>query len=789
MKLVLLELKRIGNRRWVFLWFLFMLALGLWVSGLWLRREFQEEGCLPEEYLAVAERYDGMTVSEADAQLHTETEQWQQVASILSMYRMGILEYEEASERLSDCGYEEMDPDKIDVETVWQSLRSSQLVLRELDLLQQYDSYLMELKTGAAGLSNISFFREDIYIERTREKAMEDYAGLDVSVEVWHHNTAAREFLQNRIMDGFIFAFLLTVLLLLYTEEREKNFISLTGTALKGKNSFYFRKSAVMFVYTLVTVSVYECALLLFYLQKMGAVDWNAPIQSIVVFESCNKAYSILQTVILTVLFKSLFFFIFMLVLSVPACIITKNIYMIGIAAALTAVSVIWAKAGSLNTSQGWLTCFNPVNLLDSAELFTGYQNVRILQYPVSQRWITAGIVCGCFFMACIMGSCLYGRVSHGRTHSILSFFGKKEQDKVALKKKRERCFFHKPLFFLEMQKLLFSCRFLLPLLLIVIGFVAYFMNSSDLALSQQELFYQEYMSELNGPLTEEKEQFITEERQKFELLAELKEQALQQENQSILIDYIDKMMIKQEAFRIVEEEYIRLQEQEDVSVFLYETGYLYLFGIRQNEKSSTGILIGMLLLAIILPWFSWIEFRQGAITLVRTTEHGRLRRLFTQFGGYCVIAILIMGSVYLGDMISIFKQFGTYGLDQGLANMNGVQDITFPFSIGFYLLLIQMIRVFGIILLVLLTGAVMYLCRDYLKAALICCVFTVLPYLLFLNGFDFFNGYFLNAFLQGNELLLLIWNGETGKLIFILIQTLACLLASFKVLKREVKM
>lgn len=776
MKLSFLEFLRIGKKKWVFLWFLLLLGIGIWVSGLLLDREFEGRWCTPEEYLQAAMRYEGLKVDEIADEIRIKDEQLMQASLAATLYRSGNMDREEAAAMLAGCGYEETDPDQVDFESLSLAQQCSRLLREDMELQIQYDSYLTSLKEGTSGLSGLSFFSGDIYAARTKEKAMRDYAELDVSVNIWHHNTAAREFLQNRVMDAAAFVFLMTILLLLYTEEREKNYSSLTGTTTKGKQFFYLRKLAVLFVYTCITIIVYEAGLLIYYSSRMGRIVWDAPVQSITAFSMCSRAYSILQAVLITAASKVLFFYILMLLLSVLACLFEKTISFMGTVAVLAVLSIIWMINGSVNAALGWLTYLNPANLTDTARLFIGYQNANILQYPVSGLWIS-GIAMGASLIGGLTGGCLlYGRVYRRR---------------IVWRKKREResklRFRRMPLFFLELYKILLSYRFWIPFCLAIAGFSAYYIRSSPIMLTSTEQFYEDYMLTLNGPLTEEKEDFLAAERQRFTQLLELKEQLLQQGDQVILLSYIEPLLTAKEAFDMVEQRYARIQAPEEASVFLYETGYLYLFGIREHDSDQTGLLLHIILLSLLMPWFFWIEFKQGAAALMRTTAHGRRRRIFTQYACCYILILLMSASVYAGNMFHLFRQFGSYGLDQKLSNIAEMQSFPVSMNVGTYLFLMQLIRAFGLALALAAAMTLMYLCRDYLKTALLCCVLMIFPYLLYMNGFTFMNGYFLNAFLTGNTFLLIIQNRETGKLILIAVQTLLCLGSAAAVLKREV--
>ena len=210
--------------------------------------------------------------------------------------------------------------------------------------------------------------------------------------------------------------------------------------------------------------------------------------------------------------------------------------------------------------------------------------------------------------------------------------------------------------------------------------------------------------------------------------------------------------------------------------------------GLEENESGHIGVFLGVLILTLLLPYLSWIELGGGADGVVRTTMRGRSRVLLTQYAVYFLTAVLLFGSICAEDAAKIFGQFGSYGLAEATENISQLDGFLSGCSVGGYLVLIYTLRLLGVAFAALLIMACMYLSRDYLSTVLLCGVLLVIPNLLFMNGFSFMQGYFMNAFLQGEEFLMLFRNGEVGIVLLILLQVGLCVGASFWILRKEVK-
>lgn len=799
-RLMWLEGKRIAGKGWVLLCFFAFPVLGILVSGLVLEQSFEKQGCSVEQYLEAAESCRGKALPEAAEYLEEKAKVALEALEAWQNYRMRILSREEAAEALMSLGYGDITPEDLTFRELWEERAKYRCVLDEVCLLLQYDKRMEEIRQGGGGLSGISFFSGDDYVIRTREKARKDYAGLNVVLNLWQPNTAVREFLKNRVMDCFIFLFLIVVVFLLYVEEREKGYVALTASTKGGRGRFYVNKAGLLLGFTMFTVLIYEGMLLIWHMCRLGDVVWSAPIQSVAEFEMCSHSLCAGTAILLAVIFKGLSFYILMLALSVVACLVRKMLPFLGITAAVSLLCVVWERTANINDSFGWLTCFNPVKLADSSGLLIRYRQISVLGRPVSEL-LLAGIFMGVLALVSFAaGSIFYTKVKKGRVgiRFAKGQAGAEKEKRQCRKQSQDKeqegrvragssRLLRKSLFWAELRKILLAYGMLLPVLAVILICAAVCFYSGGKGLTQQEQFYRDYMAELNGPLTPDKEQMILQERERFRNLEAFRDELiLHGGDQALLLHYIESEMMKKSAFDLVEQQYSRVREEG--GVFLYETGYLYLLGLKENESGRTGVFLSILLMTILLPYLSWVELGGGADELVRTARGGRGRALRTQYAVYFLLAVLIFGSICAEDTAVILRQFGSYGMTQAAGNMSQFEGLLSGSSIAGCLVLIFVLRLLGTALAVLLAQALLYRCRDYLKAVLLCGILLVLPCLLFMSEISFMSGYFMNAFLQGDIFLLMISRGEIGSILSVLLQTVLCVGAALGILRKEVK-
>lgn len=777
MKLAVLEFRRVLTRKWILVWFVLLLGVGLWVSVLFTEQQFSNTGINLERYLYLTRQYAEMPVLQVREQAETQVKRLEQISALYLSFRQGQPVEGALTQSLGEAGYDANDLSSEHFIQINLDRAALRRISQEAEIAAGYRDWLLRIQQGTSGLSGIALFEEDPYVTKTREKAMADYADLKPFRDEWLPNIPISVFLQNRVMESFGALFLLTVVMLLFTDEKEKGYGELTGTTLRGRGRFWFAKAAVIFVCTAAVTALYEGALLWFLLQWMGGAAWNAPIQLTAGFESCHWNLTTLQAVLLTFLLKCLLLYLLVLLVSAAACVVKKNISLLIGIASVCLLAALWLQNGEINGNAGWLFCLNPLMFSHSAALLLTYRVVPFFGHPVENIQIVAAAALCILFFVLPAGSLLYGRTARRKR---LRFV---RSGKIRTGKPRSK---RHPLTVLELKKLLLSGKLIYPLSAIAILGSWYYLTASDMNLSIQEHYYMEYMKQLNGPLTEEKERFLEEERVFFERVDTLLE-ALQEEDNPVLRNYLETLLIKQAAFQQAEAQYNRIVSNGGNGVFLYETGYLYLLGASHNAKGDMGVLATAIILSIFLPYFSWAEYRKGAADLVRTSPRGRQTLMRVQFRVYLLITALPLFILYAEDAARILRQFGTYGIFQDMANLDAFAAHFHGWRLWEVLALIGVLRLFGIALAVLISVRAMAFFKDYLKTVLFCGLVIVLPCILRLLGLSFLKGYFFNALLWGNELFI-FRNNENLSAIFAVLLQCAALVAVCGIYERKTR-
>ncbi len=766
MKLLLLESKRIYKRIWLLFLFVTLLLLGLWISSLSLTQKYAAQGATPEDYQSITNQYSGMPLDQAKITILQDKETVDLLTNTLLQYRLGLVSADELKQVMNNNKFHELSITESDFAKL-DSLRCSYTMLfEEIEILSSYEDFLAKIQQGSFGLSGIDFFSKDSYVLRTAEKSKADYSHLDVKMDFFYANVALKEFFQSRLVDLFIFLFLTTIVLLLFLEESDKGYLSLTSTMKLGTHTFFFIKLLILFLSVFFTVLIFYGSQFLLFRYKFGPCIFDAPIQSIAIFSSCNHNWSVATTLVLFLFLKGLTFFFLTLVLVLLTSFCKNTLNFLGIL--FPFLVFLFLGYYSISVTQSELLYYlNPIHILDTAQLLIDYKQIRLFGFPISHKLVTFSVLaasgCLCYYISNI----LYAVPKKNK----ISFKTLFHKAKPIFPHKQRRKYFS--LFLLETRKLLLTYRLWLPIsIFCFLIFLCAFAYNKE-TLTMEDNFYKEYMQQLNGPLTSEKKQWIKKEENYFSNLESLRNELLSQENPHILLHYIESLMIKRTAFSRVEEKLAYLEKTPTTTSFLYEDGFLILFGIKQSTQAEWLLLLGLLFLSVTTPYCIYIEFQQNAISLTYTFYKGR--RSFIRIKYHCLLAFLlfILFNIAVSHLLSVFRTYGFYGINLDLINIPQMQGPFEHLTVGTYLILILMIQLLGFALMLAFSMAVSYLSRDFLKSVIWNIIFFIVPYILMLNGFSVFDNYLFNTLSKGTSLLLLIQGKDYVSLILLAVQLL----------------
>lgn len=511
----------------------------------------------------------------------------------------------------------------------------------------------------------------------------------------------------------------------------------------------------------LVNLLFWGCNLLLAG-RKYGAVDFSAPIQSVEDFVGCALPVSIGQYWLLFVGVKILVCF-------------SLAVLFLYLAARCGQVQTVWLTAGLVFTGSytlyRWvdgksalalLKYCNIIPVLNVNALLHYYFNLNVLGHPVTAVWAIP-VLCG--WLLVLFGSLLLLQA--------------KPKYMLKLRQKRVRSRTMKKaapnwgLLRYEAYKSLILQKSLLILCLFA-AFHVLTAVRNDIRLTGQEQTYRSYMQQLEGPVTEQKRAWISDERARLDkyntMLMDAKAQYDRKEISDAEWNAVQQLVSSQtsgqEAFALVEE---RLHYLEDYTQrtgidlgFVYESGYEYLSGTGYTGYRNDRI-HAMLLMAVSILLFSGLfcgEYTSGMVCLLAVSKKGRSATILRKLLLALVAAVVLFVSVYGADLIHALRSYGLPSLSADCAAIPALEAFG-ELPLLHHLIWVHIVRFFSFLSLSLLFFLLSVLTRNAVKAIMVGLILLVFPLFAALLGIGLIDCVSLNVFLTGNQFLNLAADGK----------------------------
>lgn len=602
----------------------------------------------------------------------------------------------------------------------------------EVKTVSDYDSYLSSIQKNKDTLNGISIFANadtDSFSTRNIEKSAADHGGLSAENIRWFPSKGMKMAGGNTVTELFL---LLSVLLFvgsLVTEEKEKGLFPITRAAKNGIGPAIGAKLGALFLHCL-TISVLLCSSnLLFAGFTTGLGDMAAQLQSIPAFLESSLSICLWQFIILGILTKGLVLFAFGIVLTAVSLVSQKS-FLPQLAGAGTAALGFLAytaiPAHSVLAPVKYLSLFG---LLNPELLYGGYLNFNIGGIPVSRLTLSLGLTlswCAVGAALCILLFCKGGSLEIRNAQNLfrLPFHP------------------HGSLMRYEGGKILFMGKAGLILLAFAL-LIGYGDLGKRYAPSVSEQYYREWMMTLEGERTEEKEVMISTEQARYdEAFAE--------------IDRIDMLAASGEIDERTGEDlktrwnsvisfypaFLRILQQlehirQDGGVFVYDTGYAYLFG-RMDDSFLVDFLLLSLCMVFAFGNSMAMEYEKKSWNLLSATAKGKRAIIKRKIlvCSLCAVTMSILPWVF--RIIAISAEYPLHEWQAAVQNLPPYFGFGLGMPIWLFLLAAALCQTLSILIVTAVVFSLSGWRRNYLQAVFLGLLILAVPPALAVMGFDF---------------------------------------------------
>lgn len=612
-----------------------------------------------------------------------------------------------------------------------------------------YESYLQSVQENQNRLSGISIFgeqEENTFSARNIKKSAKDYAALTAENICWMPQKAITGAMESNWTDILL---LLSVFLFvgnLILEEKEKKLFYITRSTKDGIIKSMAAKIGALLIHCSVMAIFLYGVNLVFYGFTVGFGNLTADIQSLAAYMESCLSMRIWEYILYSIGTKALALFGMGTILT-ALCVVAESVflpYVTGIV--LWGISFLMYSCVTAASKGAVFKYLNFVGIMKTEKLYGAYLNFNLFGYPVSRQAVSWGLI----FLVAVVGITLS-----------LVFFLYGEH----FERKKRKFFFpscfrpHANLFFHESYKIMISNG--AAVILLVFGILlGSRILSQEYSPSVQEQYYQNLMLQLEGELTQEKEELILAEQARYEeAFARINQIDLMAASGEISESAADSLKSEWYAvtafyssFERVLQQYERIEERG--GNFIYDTGYLYVFGAMNDD-----FLIDFLLLSIgvIFAFGNVIsmEDHSGSWNLLCATAKGKTKILICKIAA-CIGATVIFSLIpFLCRIVNVSSSYPMHGMTGLVNDIPYCQEFPVYVSIGLFLGLLALTQILSGILVTLGTLGVSYWRKNYVQAIFFAVLLFVVPLVLRLLGFSFAEWFSIYPFYS--------WSGRLG--------------------------
>lgn len=535
-------------------------------------------------------------------------------------------------------------------------------ISKQIEYINSYPSFIDEMYSRAKEQSSSSIFgNENSFSYKNLYKTAEDYESLkNVNLSLVNSKSFI-ETVKYSLTDIFVIAIILLICFYIFGYERENGLYFLIRCTKFGRLKTIISKFVALFILSAVVSSIFLFTNYLINSYIYGNTNLDVTIQSIAEFRNCTISVTTGEFLLLFVLAKTIGAFIISALFALIFICFSSSVVIYIVGFSTVGIEYLLYNLIGKNSFLNLIKYINVFYVFDGAELFGSYLNLNIFSNAVTSVSFVL-VVFGALFILCTVFSCVY--FCRYNNHKKISFI-------LILFEKLKPYFFRingsTSVFKGEIFKFLIQNKMVILLILLVIytvisssGTVTYqFINSSD-------VYYKSYMEYLEGDITVEKEDYISEQQKYFYTLRQRQNEIaenneLSQNTKQAMLKSIDNILnSKGVAFERVNEQYSRLLDLQKSGVnarFIDEN--IYSTFVSSKTREWNDFIFHFFILLITVPCIFTVEYKNGMINIICSTKNGKLQLFVRKFVILLIITLVSFLTVYIPYLIRFISTYG----------------------------------------------------------------------------------------------------------------------------------
>ncbi|MDD3743332.1 MAG: hypothetical protein PHX54_06900 [Lentimicrobiaceae bacterium] len=642
-------------------------------------------------------------------------------------------------------------------------------------LEDKHKKFLNEINEKAELLLGSSLFggSADSFSKRNIEKTRADFANLSDIKTVPDINDGIALLFDTTTTDILLLFIIILICFALITDEKDKRLFLIVKSTPNGTIRTIFAKLGALAVCVIVVNLLMLASNVLFASSVFGLGNLSRSIQSVPDMIGSTMRISVAQFILIYFVVKTAGLFVIGMVIMLISLHTSHSVIMLFVTV-ITAVTNVVLTFIHAESAWNWFRYLNLAAFMRPYDWLKSYKNLNFFNCPVNLIPVFTLFAVVILIVLCVLVSLSF--VKRRALDNNLKLFKFNIRIPILLKYAGYRWY--------EFKKIAIINK-----AIVIIAFFVIFQghgvfNSEAPFLGYEHYYFKYTMQALHGPLTDEKEEYILNEKAKFdEAQRKIKEIEAQFERGEIPFQAVETLskkyqniLDKKSAFDLVYERYLYLKETKGAQ-FLYDTGYRLLFGFSNADNGlASGIKMLIVLILCLCGVFA-IEYKTEMYKILNSTLHGNIDTVKTKMIISFIISTLIFVSAYMPDLIYIYKYFGLPGLNLPLLSVQPAESSRFPeimskMPIWGYLVMLFIVRlaVFFIISLYILT--ISLIIRNSVFTTLCAFGLFIVPLLIHTFGYTFLDKFSMLHLITANPMFnnLPLWQSFTQCLINIVI-------------------
>lgn len=552
------------------------------------------------------------------------------------------------------------------------------------------------------------------------------------------------EYFDYTIVDLFIFFLLIMLGSVMFAEEKQSGILPIIRTSKNGRARTAAAKILTALIFTWFVTLIFTASTFAVYGLRLGYSSPSNALQSLSEFTLSPYKLTIGEYFAVTIGVKLLAFSLFTLVILAVSTIFYNYIMIylcglgfFGLNFLLYTLKYIDSSNPAKNLNLVAVAAVNPifvryraVNLFGNVAGYLPFMLSAFLLLSIGCiLFTTLRFVRGGEFRPSFLDP-IAGRIYE------LSGRAKNAVRNIALPEIRRN--YSMSLFSAEVYKTLISSRFILVVILLLIVKCAYSVDTNSPVRSYADSVYKEYMTLLEGELTDEKREFLTAEREMIESTlsrqttmqqAYVNDEITFDEYRQYLSDY-NYAFSRSELLKIIESHADYLEKKESTTGikgwFAYDTGWKKLYSGDADLFLYTAILL--LLNGSFASEYLSRSSSGGFSQILRATKNGRNRTFYAKLISSGTIAATLTVLFNAVDIAVIFGGYDMAAFNAPLVSIEYFGAVKSDITIGGYLAVFLLLRLAASLIMAMLVCALSELLCRYIPVLGSVAVLTLLP-------------------------------------------------------------